>query len=275
MRTLILCTFFSWSNLLVGQSILIKPYLQNASASSIYIMWETDTGDESTVEWGLDENLGNVTTGITYNSDNSGRIHEVQLTGLARLTHYYYRVKTDTSYSAIYKFKTPPFSSDGQDVRIVALSDMQKDNAHPRKFEEIINDGVINYITQDGVDNITDVLDCIMIPGDLVVNGNSISQWRNDFFDQGAMIFGQIPFYPVLGNHENNAQLYFKYMKLPDNGSENFEEHWWYKDYSNIRIIGLNSNGPFNNQDQLDWLEELLNSTCSNDTTDFVFAQLH
>ena len=77
------------------------------------------------------------------------------------------------------------------------------------------------------------------------------------------------------GNHEQNASYYFQYFKLPDNGSEGFEEHWWYKDYGNVRIIGLDSNSPFTNQTQLDWLDDVLNTTCATDSIDFVFAQLH
>ena len=52
------------SQLLAGQTILIEPYLQNASSSSVYILWETDFGQESMVEWGSDENLGNTTEGL-------------------------------------------------------------------------------------------------------------------------------------------------------------------------------------------------------------------
>jgi hypothetical protein len=42
-----------------------------------------------------------------------------------------------------------------------------------------------------------------------------------------------------------------------------------------VRFIGLNSNPPYDGQGQLDWLEGILNNTCTADSIDFVFAELH
>ncbi len=39
--------------------ILVQPYLQDAEPNSIVIMWETTSGEESIVEWGTTEKLGN------------------------------------------------------------------------------------------------------------------------------------------------------------------------------------------------------------------------
>ena len=39
-------------------AFLIKPYLQDAEPNSIKIMWETTTEDESIVEWGTSQKLG-------------------------------------------------------------------------------------------------------------------------------------------------------------------------------------------------------------------------
>jgi hypothetical protein len=84
-----------------------------------------------------------------------------------------------------------------------------------------------------------------------------------------------VPFYPVFGNHEQNTDYYIRYFHLPDNGSDGYEEHWYYTDYSNLRVIGLDSNGGYQVQEQLDWLEYVLIDACENDNIDFVFAQLH
>ncbi|MEZ4891728.1 MAG: hypothetical protein R2778_01790 [Saprospiraceae bacterium] len=42
-----------------------------------------------------------------------------------------------------------------------------------------------------------------------------------------------------------------------------------------MRIIGLDSNGPYTNAEQLSWLDDVLAQTCDADSIDFVFAQLH
>jgi hypothetical protein len=72
-----------------------------------------------------------------------------------------------------------------------------------------------------------------------------------------------------------NTTYFFNYFHLPENGTAGFEEHWWYKDYGNTRIIGMDSNFPYDSQQQLDWLEDALNTTCVSDSIDFIFAQLH
>ncbi len=258
-----------------SQNIKVQPYLQDATPNSIYILWETDSGEESTVEWGLSPALGNTTVGTATPSDGSSRIHEVQLENLERFTKYYYRVITGSATSEVFSFKTPPFPTDNESFRIVAMSDMQRDGSHPDKFQEIVEEGVIQYLEDEIGGDITDNLALVMIPGDLVVTGTNYSQWENHFFNPGQALFSNIPLYPVLGNHEADSPFYFAYFKLPDNGSAGFEEHWWYKDYGNVRIIGLDSNSPYDNDTQLNWMDGVLSDACNNNDIDFVFAQLH
>jgi hypothetical protein len=85
--------------------------------------------------------------------------------------------------------------------------------------------------------------------------------------------------YPVLGNHEyfsGGEGNFIKYFSLPENGPAGLEEQCWYKDISNVRIIGFDSNtGSAADTTQLDWLGNLLDLTCNESQIDFVFAELH
>ncbi len=260
---------------LKAQSIKVQPYLQDANPNTIRILWETTEGDESIVEWGLTATLGNSTSGTSEISSGTAQIHDVLLEGLTRFTKYHYRVKTGNATSEIYTFKTAPFASDKESFRLIAMSDMQRDGSNPNKFAELIDEGVLTYVQNNFGADLNEEIAFVMIPGDLVVTGSNYSQWEEHFFTPSQALFNQVPIYPVPGNHEQNSEYYFKYFHLPDNGSTDFEEHWWYKDYSNTRIIGLDSNSPYNNQTQLDWLEGVLAEACTSDSIDFVFAQLH
>lgn len=274
--TFIAFLLLSYQILVAQSTITIQPYLQDALPNSIYILWETNEDEESIVEWGLTEQFGNQTTGIAYPSNNGAEmIHEVHLENLARFTKYYYRVRTGTTVSEVFNFKTPPFASDQEAFRIVAMSDMQRDGAFPNKFQEIVEDGVLQYLEEQFDSSLIDNLALVMIPGDLVQNGNIFSQWKNHFFQPAEKLFSHVPVYPVPGNHENNAAYFFTYFKMPTNGTTGFEEHWWHKDYGNVRIIGMDSNSPFDGQEQLDWLANTLDATCEVASIDFVFAQLH
>lgn len=257
--------------------IEVQPYLQDATPSSIKIMWQTNINEKSIVEWGLTPKLGKKAKGISYDVNfTEARIHEVSLEGLKRFTNYYYRVKTGKTKSDIFQFKTPPFASDQESFKIVAMSDMQYDYNQPDKFNEVVNDGVLKYLKKEFKDSLPDNLALVMIPGDLVENGTKYYQWKDQFFKPAQKLFSNVPVYPVLGNHEKNSLYYFKYFSLPKNGSPEYAEHWWYKDYGNTRIIGLDSNNGYkNSKEQYNWLKELLDKTSKNDTIDFVFAQLH
>ncbi|MDN5215359.1 fibronectin type III domain-containing protein [Fulvivirgaceae bacterium BMA12] len=260
-----------------SQELEIAPYLQDAEPNEITIKWQTDTGEESVVEYGLSPKLGKKASGKSFGINFSKAIlHEVRLSKLKRFTTYYYRVKTGKTKSDIFEFKTPPFSQDNKKFNLLAMSDMQRDWQYPDKFSEVVNGGIIPYMEKNYGKKLPDHLAMILIPGDLVVNGEVFDQWENEFFKPAAKIFNQVPVYPAIGNHEKNSQFYFDYFSLPQNGSAAHPEHWWYKDYSNVRIIGLDSNDGYKDSPlQINWLENLLQETGKNENIDFVFAELH
>ncbi|WP_339885050.1 metallophosphoesterase family protein [Polaribacter vadi] len=270
--------FLFLAQFLFSQKIEIKPYLQDAEPTSIKIMWQTDFGEESIVHWGLNENnLKNKTKGTAFDINFTDKsVHEVSLSELKRFTTYYYKVQTGKAVSEVYQFKTPPFSGFSKKINLVAMSDMQYDWQHPTKFKEIVEEGVLTYFDENYEGDISDNLAMVVIPGDLVERGTTFNQWEEHFFKQSEKLFSKVPVYPVPGNHERNSEYYFKYFQLPKNGNSAYPEHWWFKDYANTRIIGLDSNDGYRNmKEQLVWLQELLEKTAKNDTIDFVFAQLH
>ena len=238
-------------------------------------MWESTAGEESIVKWGESLDLGFTTSGIAEPSIDGYQIHDVYLENLSENTRYYYKVITGNLESSIYDFVTPTTPGNDASVRLVAISDMQKDWSNLNKFEEIVSDGIIGYLSEGETPLISDMLDLILIPGDLVENGLEHSQWGDHFFEPSEPLFSHIPLYPVLGNHENNSPYFFSYFNLPSNGTPGYLEHWWWADFSNVRIIGLDSNWDFQLTIQLNWLEDILNESCNDPNIDFVFAQLH
>ena len=270
------CIVFGFGTL-CAQTIAIGPYLQDAEPNSINIMWETSSGDESTVEWGTTSALGNTATGTAVTGSILSRVHDTKITGLTPNTRYYYKVVTGSAQSPIYDFITPPLPSSEASFNIVSMSDMQQDWEHPNVFSDMINQQLIPFVnTRYGNDLATD-LAYVFIPGDLVVVGGLYPSWESTFFDPAEDLFHHVPVYPVAGNHEGNSPNYFRYFHLPENGTNqnDYLEHWWYKDYSNVRLIGLESNAGYRIQTQLDWLQTVLSDASNNPYIDFVFAQLH
>ena len=264
-------------NPLFSLEVVVNPYLQSATPYSIKILWETDSESQTIVEWDIQPFLTQSTSGFSFSNYENSKIHTVQLINLTPNTRYYYRavIGNYESYSDLYDFITPPDPSSEAPFKIIAMSDMQRDNSNPNKFDEIIHNGVIDYISEEHSDDLAEELAMVLVTGDLVVTGNAYPQWQNHFFEPSEDLFSYVPLYPVFGNHEQNTNYFLNYFDLPDNGTEEYDEHWYYTDYSNLRVIGLDSNTGYRIQEQLDWLEETLLDACSNENIDFVFAQLH
>ena len=132
-------------------NLVVEPYLQNATPNSINILWETDSDSQTIVEWGLSPFLTESTSGVSFSNYGNSRIHTVELVNLNPNTRYYYRtiVGDYESYSGLHDFITPPEPSSEQSFRIIAMSDMQRDNSNPDKFNEVVHDGVIDYFSEE------------------------------------------------------------------------------------------------------------------------------
>jgi len=267
-------------NTLNGQNIVVNPYLQDLGQNEVTIMWETDIDGQGSVFYGTSPfDLSNESLSTTIIGSGSSMIHTVIAQPLINGTKYYYKIiMANGVESKIATFRTLELPSEDQNTQFVAISDMQRDGSKPDKFREIVEEGIIPIVYSEIGDSLYD-LEAILIPGDLVVTGGNYSQWEDHFFSKSDSLTPSVPIYPVPGNHEyfsGGLPNFKKYFSLPQNGVASIVEECWYKDISNVRVIGLNSNSGAGDQDlQLDWLHEVLDSACNNQYVDFVFAELH
>ncbi|MBK7405920.1 MAG: fibronectin type III domain-containing protein [Phycisphaerales bacterium] len=258
-----------------GGGFYINPFIQSVTTSSAWIVWESASGDESRVDFGPTPALGSTASGSAQTSEGARRIHQTQLAGLAPDTIYYYAATTGGVTSDIGHFRTAPLASAEKPFRFAAVSDTQHDLGNPTKLGEIVNDGIIAYLGDKFGGDLADDLAFWIDAGDIVDNGTVTSQWKDDLFDAVQNLAGTVPLYPVPGNHDQDAHWFFDYFVLPTNGTPGYTEHWWYNDYGNVRIIGLDSNTGYTVQAQLDWLDGVLADAATDSDIDFVFAQIH
>ena len=260
-------------------TLRVHPYLQRATPTAITVMWETETGRESRVDWGPTEALGETTCGDVVEPwewlELETVLHGARLEGLSPATRYWYQVTTGGLASDVHDFITPPAPGPGEPFRLVALSDSQRAEAWPDKFREVVEDGVIAWTHDHHGDLLAEELAMVILAGDLVDQGWEFEQWAEELFLPMRKLLRHVPFYPALGNHEGNSLFYFRYFDLPLNGTEGYEEHWYTVDYANLRLVTLDSNAGYQSQAQLDWLADVLDASCGDDLIDFVFAQLH
>ena len=116
----------------------VEPYLQDAEPTSIRVMWESSSEGEAILQWGVDENLGNVLPSQGTPS-NGGAMHDVLIEGLTSGTPYYYQVTSGNVSTSALRFRTPTLHTAEASFSFVAMSDMQKSNANPGIFDEVIH----------------------------------------------------------------------------------------------------------------------------------------
>lgn len=248
------------------------PVLMDATPSSMAIMWETDAGAASTVVWGSGGALDQQTDGVDAVELEGGFIHHVQLEGLSPDTPYTYQVVTGATRSDSASFRTPGPLGEEDAVRILALADMQRSNIDPERWAQVLTDGPLAWSETEGG---LQAFDMMVIAGDLVADGSNHADWQDEFFPPFQVFGAAIPVFPVLGNEESDEHWYFDYFQLPEGGTGANEEHWWRTQRANLLIVGLDSNAPYAQQGQIDWLEGELAAACTDDTLDFVVTVVH
>ncbi|MBU0478660.1 metallophosphoesterase [bacterium] len=235
-------------------ALLKGPYLQNLGQDKVTIMWETNIPTIGYVKYGeiscdKQEKEG---------EKNFSKIHEIILKNLKPATTYQYHVysqanKVDKELGAKGFFATAP------------------DKNRPFQFV-VYGDTRTHYERHKSV--IDAMLECpegkpefVIHSGDFVENGNEYECWGREFFGPASHLMKNIPLWPCLGNHEQNAQYYFDFFSLPNN------ERWYSFDYLNARFIQLDSYfSDFKpGSKQFQWLEEELNSC----TKQWKFVTLH
>ncbi|MFD0963319.1 LamG-like jellyroll fold domain-containing protein [Pseudofulvibacter geojedonensis] len=183
----------------------INPYLQTPTSNSIWVTWQTDSGTESVVEYGLTQsNLNLTVTGTNDAITGSWNWHKVRLTGLTPNTAYYYRVKTGSQYSSIKRFKTQPIEgSDTGRYRFIVLGDHQRnDDRYGRLVDQAKAKAESKYGTP-----LEDHVNLIVHTGDQSQEGDRLWHWKDVQINQGAPMTGNIPSITVVGNHDDGGSF--------------------------------------------------------------------
>lgn len=280
METRMKITYYFYFLLLVpfaAQAQLFKP---TAHPDRIILTWADNPATTQSVTWRTDTHVATAWAEITEEMSEPGLeppqarrfqatkdsligkeyaeayYHRVTFRDLKPNTLYAYRVGSDTLWSEWFQFKTAPASD--EPFSFIYLGDAQNDIKS--KWSRVIRkafatDGNARFIVH---------------AGDLINRSNNDEQWGEWHFG-GGFINGMIPSVPTPGNHEytrdENQALkldphWAVQYTLPENGPEGLQESVYYVDYSNVRLISLNSQlivlDSLARKKQYNWLEGVL-----------------
>jgi len=220
---------------LSSAEIIKGPYIQKGSTEGVTICWESDSAVPATV--GIARVSSEKNWKLTPVNEG-GDFHEVRIEGLEPGTEYDYYVQETGGKQEAGRFKT--FPGNPEPFRFIAYGDCRSQHdihrrivAHMLKFEP----------------------EFIVNSGDLVADGTKQEDW-DVFWDIIGPLARNVYYYPVLGNHEKDSPLYYKYFSLPDNGDK---ERYYSFVYSNVLVAALDSNMPyFLVAKQKSWLKDEL-----------------
>ncbi len=202
----ILITFLI-GNLTYAQITRKAPYLiYNGNNTEMQVIWQLNSTDTCTFEWGTDTlySLGNDQT-YEYGSDHQ---HTYTITNLAAVTKYYYRVTVQQDIHTG-SFHSAP-DSNATSIKFFAYGDTR---TYPATHNQVAAAIVEAYIADENFQSI------IISVGDLVDNGNSESEWDNQFFSPAYQniqkMLATLPYQSCMGNHEGSGVLFTKYFPYP------------------------------------------------------------
>jgi predicted phosphodiesterase len=221
-----------------GPRFLVEPYLQFATRTTMTVMWETEAPARAVVEYGT-----RFPPEKSVAIEKPDTLGEVVLSGLEPGTKYNYRVRcTDaegrTLESRPLTFLTSPGAGDA--FSFAVIGDTQRNPVVTQKVAKLIWERRPNFVVH-----------C----GDVVDDGAAKWQWTGDLFKPCHELFGRVPVYPCIGNHEKNHAHYYRYFALPR------PEYYYSFQYGNAEFFVLDTNTQRNLTDageQYRWLDKAL-----------------
>lgn len=267
---------------------VLFPYLQNPTPNSMIVNWKTASNNETTVIYGDSPTNLNVTvTGTTnifsdtgYN--NNYYYHTAKVTNLQPNTKYYYKIKTGTSESAVYNFRTLPLpgqavTANGK-IRFLIMGDNQI-KAEPRydtltlnaykKLKEKFG------ATSDPSDNVA----LTFMVGDQVDVG-TLDHYENVHFKKNIKLSPYLPIQTTVGNHEtygtmgmNSYYAHFYIDEISYKGISSGNENYYAQQAGNVLFVSLSS--EHTGSAQQTWLQQVLTAANNDTTVDWIISLSH
>ncbi len=187
---------------------VLGPYLQKMSYDEVTINWSTYEG-KTIINNGEEEEI-----------INNYQQHETILTRLKPKTTYTYDVLNDGTDRGKGSFTT--FPKEIEPFHFVVLGDTRtRHDVHQKVVDEIIKEDPLFVVNS----------------GDLVSRGNSMPNWEK-FFSITDSLINNVPYFTVLGNHEQDSPNYYDFFSVPS------KESYYFFSVGDALFIVMDMEGP-------------------------------
>lgn len=267
---------------------VLFPYLQNPAPNSMIVNWKTSSNNETTVIYGdSPANLNVTVTGTTnifsdtgYN--NNYYYHTAKITNLQPNTKYYYKIKTGTSESAVYNFRTLPLpgqaaTANGK-IRFLIMGDNQI-KAEPR-YDSLTLNAYKKLKEKFGASSDpSDNIALTFMVGDQVDVG-TLDHYENVHFKKNIKLSPYLPIQTTVGNHETYGTLgmnsYYAHFYIDEIKYKNISsgnENYYAQQAGNVLFISLSS--EHTGSAQQTWLQQILTEANNDPTVHWIISLSH
>ncbi len=249
----------------------ILAYLQSPTDSSIYVCWQYSGNFPSKVEYYKAGEPNNVQTldAEFIIQDSTTYWYSACLNGLQADTKYIYKCISGDLISDNNSFYTYPKKTkkDGH-IRMILMSDCQSD------FNRLdINTGAIKEkLTELYGDEYNKEVNLIFLSGDIVGNGNDLESYYTEYFKPFSKLSCNIPIMACIGNHEQESEYYYKYMKTMQFAGPDSNRYYKFN-CGPISMFALNT--IYGKNSQLDWFNNNMNFEQADSNTLFIMSFMH
>lgn len=175
----------------------------------------------------------------------SGLVHRLRLARAAGDGPGLYVLFADNGrHAAAEVVRAPAYPKPGESFRFLAMGDSR---TYPDKWAAVAA-AALNARPQ-----------LVVFSGDMVARGRNDWEWDEQFFGPGKEFFAGVPFYAVIGNHEENAPIYPKLFYTP--GEDGLATNW-IQEINGVLLIGIDGREDWSaDGENAQWLEGILHQS--------------
>ncbi|MCX6305789.1 MAG: metallophosphoesterase [Bacteroidetes bacterium] len=229
MKYLFSLVFFLFLHALADAKIVMTPYLQSVTQTSVYVLVECDNSAQVTVMYGLTPEYGLMARTEIAEATTAKRttyVHKVLLQGLMPGSRYYYQATQGKSISKVAAFSTAVLQ--GMPFRMVWMADCRTGTAVFAKISR-------NMVAADPA---------VALYGGDLCHSAKYAVWKKEFFIKDQLkLASQVPFFNATGNHEGWEQNTRAFMQNPSSGSRT--QDYYSFDYGDLHVLCLNTMVPY------------------------------
>ncbi len=209
------------------------PYLQSVTHRSARVLWTSESPGVLEMRPASTRAVAPaiaIAASVDATADPGvGHQWVTEATELQPGTMYCYRVENSQGepWTDWTGFRTAP--EPGQTFELSVLGDLGERSAD-------------QYALLDQLENLPN--DLVLLTGDVGNPDGTLENFDENFFGVYSSMLGEVPFYPVSGNHDyltDKGSVYLQVFSLPENGGRAAAERWYSFDWGDAHIVALDT----------------------------------